>query len=131
MSRQPHLSILPVVLIVAALIAGYLAFSTGRYLIQNYQLRGEERALRNEIADLDRQRVQLEAVRLYLDSDEYVEQIARRVLGLVRPGETLVIVNSTVPSPEPSPEPLGTPGARWWEALFYAPEPAPEATPAP
>jgi hypothetical protein len=33
------------------------------------------------------------AVRDYLKSDEHIEDIARRILGLVRPGETLVVVS--------------------------------------
>ncbi len=131
MSRQPHLPIVPVVLFVAALVAGYLAFSTGRYLIHNYQLRAEERDLRAEIATLDREHDQLTAVEQYLRSDEYVEYVARSVLGLVRPGETLVIVNSTVPPAEPSAPLLSTPGARWWEALFYPADPAAASTPTP
>ena len=52
------------------------------------------------------------AVRDYLKSDEHIEDIARRILGLVRPGETLVVVSGALsaaslrrPPPPPSPSP--------------------------
>jgi len=57
-------------------------------------------------------------VRDYLRTDEYVEFMARRVFGLVKPGEVLVIVDapkaqSTSSSPQDFPL-----GATWWQRLF-------------
>ena len=44
---------------------------------------------------------------------EYLETVARTQFGLVRPGETAVVVDGPV-----RPRPERTAGQRWWEALF-------------
>lgn len=130
MSRLPHLSLTRVLLVFALLAAGYLGVTTGRYVITNYQARGEEAALRAELRQLDEDRGQLTAVREYLRSDEYIEYVARRILGLVRPGETLVIVNGAELAPTATPEAAGVPAppAPWWKDLFVVPVPTATAT---
>jgi len=123
----PRFSLAPVIVGIAVCAAIYLGFTAGHYLLHNFQLRGEEARVRAEIAQLDRDQRQLEAVRQYLQSDEYVEDVARRTLGLVKPGETLVIVSSTAPE-TPTPTAAAesrTPAAEWWKALFL---PTPEPT---
>jgi cell division protein FtsB len=115
---------------VAALIAlVYFAFTSGRYVIHNYQLKHEEQRIRADIHQLARDHEELTAVRDYLESDAYVEYVARRILGLVRPGETLVVVSGIQPTPaaDTTPEAGGTPGP-WWKQLFA---PQSGATPAP
>ena len=125
MAGRPHIPFIPLIIAGALLIVGFLAFSTGRNVVRHYQLRQEERDLRAELQQLDRDADDLEAVRHYLESDEYIEDVARRTLGLVRPGETLVIVagSETVASPTPSAR-IGEP---WWRELFVAPAPTPTA----
>ena len=49
-----------------------------------------------------------------MQSDEFVEMVARQQLGLVRPGEKGIMVVSPSPTPTPSP-PDGRP---WWERLL-------------
>lgn len=96
----------------------YLGFSTAQYVLHDRDLRQQESQLHTDIAQLDRDHDQLVAVRDYLKSDEYVEEMARKVLGLVRPGETLVIVSSDTPAtPTPSVSAQQTP-EDWWKALF-------------
>jgi cell division protein FtsB len=124
---------MPLVVCVAVLAIGYLAYTTSRYVIHNYQLHQDEAQIRRDIAQLDSDHAQLVAVRDYLKSDEYVEDVARRILGLVRPGETLVVVSGAPLHGESStaagttPGPLGqhTPGAEWWKDLFTKPQPTP------
>lgn len=131
MPARPHLPIIPLLIAAALVVSGFFAFSTARNAVRNYQLREDERALKTELRQLDADREELTAVRDYLASDEYVEDVARRVLGLVRPGETLVIVTGREPAPSPTAatHPLGQP---WWKDLFIAPAatptpPAPDA----
>ena len=95
MSRLPRIPLMPLVLCAAVLAAVYFAFSTWHYVTHNYRLARDEDQLRRDIAQLDQEHAQLVGVRDYLKSDEYVEDVARRILGLVRPGETLVIVSGT------------------------------------
>jgi cell division protein FtsL len=116
---------------VALIVVVYLAFTTGTYVVHYYQLRSDERELRQEIQQLDTDHEQLSAVREYLESDEYVEEVARRTLGLVRPGETLVIVSGTDPPVTPTPQtttapPFASGDDDWWKALFV---PTPTASP--
>lgn len=120
MSKLPHLPLTPIVIGAALLAITYLGFSTARYILHDRDLRQQESQLRGDIVQLDRDQQELIAVRDYLKTDEYVEEMARRVLGLVRPGETLVIVSSDAPAtavPTVSP---GRAPADWWKQLFVA-----------
>jgi cell division protein FtsB len=120
----------------AALAITYLGFTTTRYVVHEYNLREDQAQLHREINQLDRDRQQLIAVRDYLKSDEYIDDVARRVLGLVRPGETLVVVSSSAPPrliappAATTPSPVRTPAAEWWKALFVQPAPLPTPVPA-
>jgi cell division protein FtsB len=121
-------------LLAAALLAsGYFVVTTGRYIYHNYRLHQDQAQIRRDIAQLDRDHEQLVAVRDYLKSDEYIEYTARRILGLVRPGETLVIVSSSETAPPaatPPPDPQRTPASEWWKDLFVPPaDLAPTPTP--
>ena len=100
-----------------------LAFTTGQNMLRNYHLRQEEQQLRTELLELDRDHQQLEGIRSYLESDEYVEDVARRTLGLVKPGETLVVVSGDAPGPVAAPTPQ--PDAPWWKSLFGITDPTP------
>jgi cell division protein FtsB len=125
-SRLPRLSLTQILLLAAAVAICYLTVTTIRYVLHDHQLRSDEAALRHEIDELDRDHQRLVAVRDYLKSEEYVEYVARRVLGLVRPGETLVVVSGIEP-PAADPTAAATPAGRgeWWEELFFkTPAPA-------
>jgi cell division protein FtsB len=123
-SRLTHLPLTPIFVCAALLAATYFGFYTWHYVTHNYRLAQEEERLRRDIAVLDQEHGQLVAVRDYLESDEYVEDVARRVLGLVRPGETLVIVSSSAPpvaTATPSAN-IGIGAGPWWKDLFVQPE---------
>ncbi len=121
MTRLPHLSLMTIVFAAVLLAGGYLALTTGRYMIHNYQARAEERDLRAELVQLDQDHDELVSVRDYLKSDEYIEYVARRTLGLVRHGETLVVVAGNEPVATPTagaPRGERTPSPVWWRVLF-------------
>ena len=130
---------MPIIAALAFIIGGYFAFTTANYVLHNYQAGQDERAIRADIARLDREHDELIAVRDYLESDEYIEYQARRTLGLVRPGQTLVIVSGATPAAAPiapgstagsdsnaasdgaastGPDATPTPGGAWWHRLF-------------
>ena len=105
--------------LVAAFVVGYLLFRAGGTGFQSYRLAGQEQQVRQEIAELQRQHEELVALREYLRSDEYIESVARGVLGLVKPGETLTIVSG--PQGEDAGAPAvesSRPNRPWWEELF-------------
>jgi cell division protein FtsB len=93
----------------------YFLFSAGSNFLHSYRLAGDETRLRDEVEELQLQIDQLQQIRDYLRTDEYVEFMARRVFGLVKPGETLVTVQS--PSPD-EPSLPDAPDEKWWQRLF-------------
>ena len=116
--RLPRLRLFPfgpvhMLLALAALLLVLFVYSGVQTATQNYRLAEERRELVREIAELQGQVGELDGLRDYLASDEYIEAVARSRFGLVRPGETAVIVDA--PDIE---EREREPGERWWEALF-------------
>ena len=95
--------------------AAYLTFSAGSNIHHSYKLASDESRLREEVAGLQIQQQQLEQIRDYLRTDEYVEFMARRVLGLVKPGETLVVVDAPQPGHVSESDPSSL---TWWQRLF-------------
>jgi cell division protein FtsB len=105
------------VLALTALIAGYFLVTGATTALQSRQLSEREDRLQAEISDLQQRYDRLEALRQYLDSNEYIEAVAREELGLVRSGETSIVVIPTAASP--TPESGGEDdGDLWWEALI-------------
>lgn len=103
-------------ILAAALVAiVYLLYTAGGSAVDYYRLSDDEQRLADEVAELHGQEQQLQQIREYLRSDEYVEFMARRVFGLVKPGETLVIVKAP-PAPVDGSEP--SPSRTWWQELF-------------
>jgi len=97
------LSTTRIVLAVTALAVVYFLVSGSLNAIRSHQLRQQESSLQGEIRDLQERFARLEAVQDYLDSDEYIETVARQQLGLVREGEVGLVVISTAPTPTPEP----------------------------
>jgi cell division protein FtsB len=106
------------VILLAAIVVGYLLYATVDDILLSRRLNREEYGLRQEIVELRAEQAQLEAISDFLRTDEYVEGVARRLLGLVRPGETLVVVSSSAPTPTPEQEAAGGESRSWWENLY-------------
>ena len=104
-----------IVLAVSLLVIGYLLFTAGGSALDYYRLNTQEDGLRQQVAQLHGQEQQLEQIRDYLRSDDYVEFMARRVFGLVMPGETLVIVKAPPPPQVAQPDDATR---TWWQELF-------------
>lgn len=104
-----------IILVATVLVAAYLAVSAGNNLLHSYHLVSDESELRSEVEGLRMQQEELQQIRDYLRTDEYVEYMARRTFGLVKRGENLVIVDA--PKPEPTVDPDND-AERWWEELF-------------
>ena len=113
--RIPHPTLGPahIVLAVAVLLLGLFIYAAVQTAQNTFVLNERQTLAQAEVYELRRQKAELEGLREYLTSDEYIEAVAREQFGLVRPGETAVIVEA----PE-STEPVREPGESWWEALF-------------
>lgn len=113
----PRVSRNRIVLGVTAVIVGYFLVTWGATALRASHLSERENRLEAEIAGLQQRYDRLDALRQYLGSDEYIEAVAREQLGLVREGETSIIVISTAPSPTPDPDEPEE-DELWWEALI-------------
>ena len=100
-------------LLATAVVVVYLIFTVASNAIQSFQLGQDEGRLRDEVQGLQERYNRLTALRDYLNSDEYIEWVARRELGLVGPGETGIIVLSEPTSASSQGEVQGEQG---WQA---------------
>jgi len=105
-----------IVLLVTALAITYFLVTAALGAIRAYQLQQREDRLRTEIAELQARYERLDALKAYLNSDEFIEVAAREQLGLVRQGETGFITISSQPAPTPAPS--DTHPELWWDALL-------------
>jgi cell division protein DivIC len=103
-----------IVFLGAGLLVVYFLASGAFNLVRSHQLSGEEARLQSEIDDLESRYERLRALEDYLNSDEYIEAVAREQLGLVKPGETAFIAIPT----QPSPTPAAGESDLWWETLI-------------
>ncbi len=102
-----------ILLLATIIVSGYMLLSAGNTFRHSYRLVNDENRLQDEVDTLKTQREQLIQIRDYLQTDEYVEFMARRVFGLVKPGEKLVVVDAPAPEPAPAVDDL-----TWWQRLF-------------
>lgn len=100
--------------ITAIIVVYFLARGVTNY-VQNEQLNSEEARLQAEIDDYASRYDRLAALERYLQSDEYIETIAREQLGLVMAGETGFVAISTQPTATPAAD--AGPDL-WWEVLI-------------
>jgi len=100
------------VLLATAVVVVYFIFTAASNTLQAIQIGQDESGLRQEVDGLAERYDQLTALREYWKSDDYIEWVARRELGLVRPGELGIIVISAV-----TPTPPAEPPRPLWEAL--------------
>ncbi len=114
--RLPNISAGRIVLAVTALVVAYFLVGGAFNAIRSQQLRDQEGQLRAEVEGLQQRYRELEALQRYLDSDEYIESVAREQLGLVRRGEIGIVAIPAQPSPIPKP---GTAQPElWWDVLI-------------
>ena len=119
MPKLPRPSFAQAVLLIALAVIGYFAFVAVGGTLLSQRVNQEEQDLRQEAAALQQDHATLEAIREFLWTDEYVEGVARRMLGLVREGESLVTVAPSVTATPALEEDARARGQRrWWEELY-------------
>jgi len=112
----PRISATRLTVVIAAVAVVYFLVAGAFNTVRSHQWRQQESQLRSEIQDLQSRYQRLEALKEYLNSDEYIETVAREQLGLVRPGEIGFVVVSTAATPTPAPSDEGP--ELWWDLLI-------------
>lgn len=118
-----HIVALVMLLLMLSLVIHFV-----NQVLQSAHLEAEREALATEVAQLEAENQQLLGAVEYVESDLYVERIAREELGYAREGETVVLPNFVEPTPTPPPStpevsllPPPTPQPNWqgwWESFF-------------
>ncbi len=118
--RLPAFGPLQMAIAIAALLLVLFAYAGVQTARQQHRLAEQQSEVELEVAALQQQIAELEGLREYLESDEYIEAVGRGRFGLVRPGETAIIVEDHTAEEKPlvTGVPDREPGERWWEALF-------------
>ncbi len=114
--RFPKISTARLIAIGTAVIAVYFLVTGAVNAIRAHQLREQEDRLQQDVEDLQSRYDRLQALKDYLNSDEYVESVAREELGLVKRGEEGIVVISSAPAPTPDPGEGDRP--LWWDVLI-------------
>ncbi|MDE2893308.1 MAG: septum formation initiator family protein [Chloroflexota bacterium] len=96
----------------ALLAVGFVVFSGVEGLVQANSLDDRIASTQAEIEELRRDADQLAALVAWLDSDAYIERIAREDLGMVRPGEESFAVHA------PQRGQLEIVSTPWWANLL-------------
>lgn len=94
------------------MLVGFVVFSGVEGLLQANGLDDRITQTRAEITQLRQDAAQLAALVAWLDSDAYVERIAREDLGFVRPGEESFAVHA------PQRSQLAIERSPWWANLL-------------
>lgn len=94
------------------LLVGFVVFSGVEGLVQANSLDDRIASTTAEIEELRRDADQLAALVAWLDSDAYIERIAREDLGMVRPGEESFAVHA------PHRGQLEINSSPWWANLL-------------
>lgn len=117
-------------LLSSALLLSFAVAIAGRGM-QMYRITQDEARLQREVAELEARNIALRTQKEFYNSDFYVERVAREELGLVKPGDTGVIVVRRTPAessagaaetvaPLPAAAPKREPGQleQWGNWLF-------------
>ena len=107
------LSLQRLVMAAAVLIVIYNGFTIAGNASRHYDLQVQTDQLNQQIASDKVELQRLDALRRYMQSDEFIEASARAE-GLVMPGDTAILVNAPAAPATPVAE---TPNA-WWERYF-------------
>ena len=106
---KPSWSLL--IIVVALPLQVYFGTSAVDGALRVYQNQREITAIRADLARLERRRHELEEQQLYLQSDHYIEKVAREQLNLIKPGDHAVVIIpgersgtlTSVSAPPPAP----------------------------
>jgi cell division protein FtsB len=109
----PGLSLHRIVVVTCLFVVIYSGFTIAGNVTRTYQLSTQTRQLQKAIADQQAELTQLNALRIYMQSDAFINAEARAE-GLAAPGDTTIVVSApTQPAANTS-----APQGAWWERYY-------------
>ncbi|PIR54759.1 hypothetical protein COU74_03360 [Candidatus Peregrinibacteria bacterium CG10_big_fil_rev_8_21_14_0_10_36_19] len=128
-SRFSHTSsFTKLIIIIEFLLVGYLIYSLTKNVYNSYQVDSYIESFKAENAAIDADNKQKNEDYLYFTSEEYIDKIAKQNLGLVNPGEEVIILSSeAMAQVDPESDLDGLSVAKyagmsnldqWWEFFF-------------
>ncbi len=113
------------VLVVLCVLAAFLAFQVGRQVYASWSISRQASDLQQQLDDLARQNAALRDQLAYARSSAYIDEQARRLANLGRPGEQILIIPRGAVAPLPPGLRAATPAAKplleQWLELFFGP----------
>lgn len=127
-SRFSHTSSLTkLIIVVEFLLVAYLLYSLTKNVYNNYKVDNYIEDFREENLLIERENRQKTEDYLYFTSQEYIDKIAKQNLGLINPGEEVIIlapetfadggVNDSAEGDLAKHEGLSN-AAKWWDFFF-------------
>ncbi|MBD3360871.1 hypothetical protein GF366_03665 [Candidatus Peregrinibacteria bacterium] len=96
-SRFSHTSNLTkAIIIIEFLLVAYLVYSLTKNVYNSYQVDKYIEAFEQENAQIEEENKQKTEDYLYFTSEEYIDKIAKQNLGMVNPGEEIIILSPDV-----------------------------------
>jgi cell division protein FtsB len=83
------------IIIAEFLVVSYLLYTLTKSVYQSYQIDQHIADFKKENDAIAQENMQKEADYSYYSSDAYIEKIAKQNLGLVNPGEQVIVIPST------------------------------------
>jgi cell division protein FtsB len=131
--QRPLLTLPQFIIMLAIIIAIYVALDLNRRARAGQLVGIGEEALQQELMLETTRQVELQATLDYVQSDDYVAAYARDEGGQLQPGEVRVVplpIEATPPPPAapavtPAPALDARPWQAWWRLLTDAPHPSP------
>ncbi len=117
------------IIIIEFLVVSYLLYTLTKSVYQSYQIDQHITQFKQENDQIAQQNKQKEADYSYYSSDAYIEKIAKQNLGLVNPGEQVIVIPNTPDnqvqtadttqnqSSDVSIQALSNP-QKWWKFFF-------------
>jgi len=96
-SRFSHTSSLTkIIIIVEFILVGYLVYSLTKNVYNSYKVDKYIETFKQENQQIEEENRQKTEDYLYFTSEEYIDKIAKQNLGLVNPGEEVIIISPDV-----------------------------------
>ena len=106
-------------IILSSIIIVYLIVSVSESIWQIHQANQQLAAKQAQSKQLGLQRLELERQRDYMQTEAYIQQVARDELNLGRVGETVILLPDEIPIIV-AYDPPQPPESAWWEQILMS-----------